>query len=170
MSVDLIRGLYEHHRWANRRLFDHVQGLGEEPAGRALGPQWSAPTIRQMLAHIYGADALWLSRWTDGSLKAIPGGDISTLADLRAQWDVLEAGQRAFLERLLPADLGRMVHYENADGQRFQIALGPLLLHVANHATHHRSEVATMVTLISGSPPETGRVIYELIRTGQMSP
>ena len=43
------------------------------------------------------------------------------------------------------------------------VALGALLLHVVNHATHHRSEAATMITLISGSPPDTGINTY---RTG----
>ena len=29
-------------------------------------------------------------------------------------------------------------------------------MHVPNHATHHRSEIATMLTMASGSPPDTG--------------
>jgi uncharacterized damage-inducible protein DinB len=40
------------------------------------------------------------------------------------------------------------------------VALGPLLQHVVNHATHHRSEVATMLTIVSGSPPDTGINTY----------
>jgi uncharacterized damage-inducible protein DinB len=28
MSVELIRELYDYHRWANRRLFDVAAGLG----------------------------------------------------------------------------------------------------------------------------------------------
>jgi uncharacterized radical SAM superfamily protein len=43
----------------------------------------------------------------------------------------------------------------------------PLLQHVPNHATHHRSEIATMITMISGSPPDTGVNSYLLLRTGQ---
>jgi uncharacterized damage-inducible protein DinB len=31
---------------------------------------------------------------------------------------------------------------------------------VVNHATHHRSEAATMITLISGSTPDTGINTY----------
>ena len=34
--------------------------------------------------------------------------------------------------------------------------LGMLLVHVPNHATHHRSEIATMLTMVSGPPPDTG--------------
>jgi uncharacterized damage-inducible protein DinB len=33
---------------------------------------------------------------------------------------------------------------------------------VVNHATHHRSEVATMLTIISGSPPDTGINTYRV--------
>lgn len=168
MSLELIRGLYDYHRWANHRLCDHVAGLGEEAAGREVGPQFSFPTIRRMLSHIYGADAFWLSRWKGGSPATLPGADIATLAALRARWDVLEAEQRAFLDPLGPGDLARVVEYRNAEGKEFRVALGPLLQHVANHATHHRSEVATMVTMVSGSPPDSGRVTYELTRSGQI--
>jgi len=45
-------------------------------------------------------------------------------------------------------------------GELFTVALGPLLQHVVNHATHHRSEIATMITLISASPPDTGLNTY----------
>ena len=38
---------------------------------------------------------------------------------------------------------------------------------IGAHATHHRSEIATMLTILSGSPPDTGINTWELIRTGQ---
>jgi uncharacterized damage-inducible protein DinB len=82
------------------------------------------------------------------------------MADLRARWDALEAEQRAFVDALSEADLARPVVYKNTGGKEFQVALGPLLQHVVNHATHHRSEAATMITLISGSPPDTGINTY----------
>jgi uncharacterized damage-inducible protein DinB len=38
---------------------------------------------------------------------------------------------------------------------------------VPNHATHHRSEIATMLTMISGSPPDTGINTFIVATTGQ---
>jgi hypothetical protein len=32
---------------------------------------------------------------------------------------------------------------------------------------HHRSEIATMLTMVSGSPPDTGLLTYHLVKTGQ---
>lgn len=168
-ALDLIHGLWEYHWWANRRLFDVAAGLGEEAARREVGPQFSYPTVLRMFAHIYGADWLWLQRWRGTSAAALPGGEIGDLATLRARWDALEPEQRAFLSGLAPADLGRTVPYRNTQGQAFHAPLVTLLQHVPNHATHHRSEIATMLTMISGSPPDTGLVLHALIRTGQVA-
>ena len=161
MELELIRGLYDYHRWANRRLFDVAASLGDAAVTRDLGKHWSFPTLKGMFAHVYGADSIWLSRWKGGSPGRLQGdADFPTLGDVRAKWDLLEAEQRAFVDGLAEADLARPVTYKNTQGTEFHVSLGPLLQHVVNHATHHRSEVATMITLISGSPPDTGINTY----------
>jgi uncharacterized damage-inducible protein DinB len=166
-AVDLVRGLYDYHWWANRQLFDVTAGLGQALADREVGPQFSFPTVQRMLNHLYGGDAIWLSRWQGHSPSSVPGADIPTLAILQERWDTVESEQRAFLAALRPDDLGRTVDYKTTDGRQFRMALWPLLQHVANHATHHRSEVATMLTMLSGSPPDTGVATYRLLVSGQ---
>jgi len=161
MSTELMRSLYNYHHWANRRLFDVAAGLGEAARTRDMGKHWSVPTLMAMFAHLYGADRLWLLRWKGISPARIPtAGDSATLGELRLRWDELEVEQRAFVDGLAEADLRRSVAYANTEGVQFSVALGSLLQHVVNHATHHRSEIATMVTLISGSPPDTGINTY----------
>lgn len=168
-ALDTIRGLYDYHWWANRRLYDVAAALGEEAVGQDVGPQFSYPTVRRMLAHLYGADAIWLARWKGQPTTSIPGGDIASLGHLRQRWDGMEGEQRAFVGALTTADLTRVVEYKNSEGKSFRAPLWPLLQHVANHATHHRSEIATMITMISSSPPDTGLMMYQLVRTGQLS-
>ena len=161
MSTELIRGLYGYHHWANRRLFDVAVGLGDAAVARDMGKQWSVPTLKGMFAHIYGSDMLWLTRWRGSSPSRIPGdADFSSMADIRERWDALESEQRAFVDGLDEAGLARVVSYKNTEGAQFNVALGALLQHVVNHATHHRSEAATMITLISGPPPDTGINTY----------
>ena len=160
MAMELIRELYDYHHWANRRLFDVAAALGDAVT-RDMGKQWSVPTVKAMFAHLYGADSVWLSRWTGGAPTRLLGdADFPTLADVGARWDALEVEQRAFVDGLTDADLARPIAYKNTAGEPLRVALGPLLQHVVNHATHHRSEVATMITLISGSPPDTGLNTY----------
>lgn len=160
MGPTLIRELYDYHRWANRRLFEVAAGLGDAVT-RDMGAHWSVPTLKGMFAHLCSADALWLARWKGAPpVPPISGTDVATMADLRARWDAVEAEQRAFVEGLSEDDLARSVSYVGAGGRPLSLPLGPALQHVANHATHHRSEAATMITLISGSPPDTGIATY----------
>ena len=93
----------------------------------------------------------------------MPGAEIATQSELRARWDPIEQEQREFVQSLTAAELDRVVEYSNTEGKRVRVPLGPPLLHVANHATHHRSEVATMLTMISGSPPDTGIATYLIL-------
>ena len=167
MSVAMVRDLYEYHRWANRRLFDVALALGEDACARDLGKHFSVPNLTRMFAHVYGADLNWLKRFKGTSPPESPFFDIPTMAEVRRKWDPLEAEQKAFVEGLSEADLSREVHYKTSQGQPYSVQLGVLLQHVANHATHHRSEIATMLTLLSGSPPDTGINTWILLRTGQ---
>ena len=168
MSTPMVRDLYDYHRWANRRLYDFAAGLGEPTCARDVGPQFSYPRVTRMFAHLYGADWVWLSRWKGTSPTAVPGDELTTMQVVRERWDALEAEQKAFVDALTDADLARVVSYKNTEGKAYQAPLGQLLVHVANHATHHRSEIATMVTMLRGSPPDTGVNTWILARTGQM--
>lgn len=166
-ALELVRGLYDYHWWANRRLFEHAATLGEDTVGRAVGTQFSFPTVRRMFAHLYAADWIWLARWKGSSPTALPGDDLQTLAEVRERWDQTEGEQRAFIEVLTPADLARVVAYKSTEGRPYTLALWPLLQHVPNHATHHRSEIATMITMLHGPPPDTGIATYQLLASSQ---
>jgi len=167
MSAAMIRDLYDYHRWANRTLFDFAAALGDSLCGRDVGPQFSHSKVTRMFGHLYGADLIWLRRWKGTSPTEQPGAEFTTMAAVRGAWDPLEAEQKAFVEGLSEADVTREIHYKTSRGEAFHVALGVLLQHVANHATHHRSEIATMLTLLSGSPPDTGINTWILHRTGQ---
>src|SRR4029453_5787413 len=117
MSVDLIRELYAYHRWANGRLFNLAAGLGDAMMTRDMGKHWSFPTLKGMFAHLYGADAIWLSRWKGSPPARMQGdADFSTVGELRAKWDLLEAEQRAFVEGLCERDLTRLVAFVQKQG------------------------------------------------------
>jgi uncharacterized damage-inducible protein DinB len=150
-GLRMVDALYEYHWWANRRLFDHAAGLGPAVTDRPLGSQFSAPTIKDLFAHIYGADGYWFAG----------------LGPLRIAWDTLEAEQHAYLSALGADDLERVLEYGTLTGQSRRLPLWTLLQHVPNHATHHRSELATMLTMASGSPPDTGVHTYHAWKTGQ---
>ena len=161
MELELMRGIWGYHWWGNRKHFDLVATLGEDTARANVGKQFSFPTLKGLLAHIYGADRIWFERWKGTSPTRLQGdADFASLADLRKHWVTLETEQQAFLAALATADLKRQLDYKSTDGKPFSQPLWQLLQHVVNHATHHRSEIATMVTMIKGSPASTDMVLY----------
>ena len=151
MAIALLREHWEYHHWANRRLYDVAAALGEEIVARQVGSQFSAPTLCGMLVHIYASDLWWLRVWQGRAPGPPDETGVATLGALRSPWDELIGEQRGFVATLGEADLTRVVEVRGSSRP-----LGLLLLHVPNHATHHRSEIATMLTMLSGSPPDTG--------------
>ena len=169
-AVDVVRAVYDYHGWANGRLFAAARELGPDVT-REVGAQFSAPTVKGMFAHIVGADRIWLDRFTEKPAGRLLGdADFASMEAIGIAGETLEAEQRAFLSGLTSPDLERPVLYTSGlmGGRALTLPLGGLLLHVANHATHHRSEIATMITMLKGSPPGTDRVLYELMQSGQI--
>ena len=169
-DVGVLRAVYDYHGWANRRLFAAARELGPD-VSREVGPQFSFPTVKGMFAHIAGADRIWLDRFQGKPPRPLQkDADFASMDDIATAFEALEVEQREFLASLMATDLDRPVHYTSGlmGGRALTLPLGGLLLHVANHATHHRSEIATMITMLKGSPPGTDRVLYELIQSGQI--
>lgn len=169
MSLSAVRTLYEHHWWANRTLVDTTTKLGEAKAAQEIGSQFSEPSLKRMFFHVFGVDGLWLARWQGVSPTSIPD-EPATLAELAERWVTLEREQKTFLDGLRDSDFDRVINYRLLSGKAYRQPLGLLLHHVPDHGTHHRSEIATMLTMVSGSPPGTGLARFIAIRSGQESP
>jgi uncharacterized damage-inducible protein DinB len=172
MSLATIRTLFAHHWWANRTLLDTAAKLGEDGVAREVGKQFSEPTLKGLFFHIYGVDSLWLSRWRRVSPTTAPteAECAPSLAALGERWVALEREQGEYLGGLHDADLARVIRYRLLSGKEYAQPLELLLHHVTDHGTHHRSEIATMLTMISGSPPGTGLARFIAIRSGQDRP
>ena len=59
--LDELRDLFGYHWWANAKILDGTARVSVEDFDRDLGN--SFPSLRATLAHILGADWIWLRRW-----------------------------------------------------------------------------------------------------------
>src|SRR5438445_11466576 len=99
MTADETRELFGYNAWANRLLFDAAAALSDEVYQRDLKSSFGA--IDGTLAHIVWAEQLWLCRWLGRPNPAVPqGGDLTSLAAVRAGWKEREAERRATLAGL----------------------------------------------------------------------
>jgi len=58
MSPQEIQLLYDFNAWANRRILGAAEKLTPEQYMRAMGSSFAS--VRDTVAHIYGAEWLWL--------------------------------------------------------------------------------------------------------------
>lgn len=157
MFLAAVRRLYEYDRWATGRVLDTAAGLTPTQFTSELVP--GQKPVRDTLVHMLDAHICHLS-WLDGSMtrdasfaRKFPPVDYPDIAAVRAfRWRV-QAETAAFLATLRDdSDLGRVYTRTLKDGTSLHRPMWEVLLHLANHSTQHRSEVAMMLTAAGHSP------------------
>ena len=152
--LDEIGWLYAYHRWAGQRMLDSVASLSDE---QRLRPAVSSfPSVIQTVAHIVGADWVWLKRWQGNSPDTLPSGweDLS-LEQLRDVWTEVLDQQQNFIATLSEQRLRSVLVYTNFAGEEVRGELGGFMRHVVNHATYHRGQVTTLIRQVGGTPLST---------------
>ena len=152
MTHDDLKFLLAYHRWANDRILGAAGTLSDDQLHRDL--KSSFPSVFATLVHTMSADWVWLERWHGRSPTAFPDlSAIRTLAELRPRWSQIEEGQRAFIDGLTPVAITGRIAYRSIKGDPFNDPLGMTIQHAANHATHHRGQVSTMLRQMGATPP-----------------
>lgn len=164
MDLDAVRLLYDYNHWANERLLAVAETAPRERLSERVGASFDS--IHGTLAHVLGAEILWLSRWRGVSPPRLLGGeDFDNLAAIRARWTAQQHELQAFLDDLTPEKLAAPLQYTNTSGKTFRYPLWQLMLHLVNHGTHHRSELADMLTRVGAAPPPTDLIVFLAERT-----
>lgn len=164
MLVEAVRASYAYGSWANERVFDAAEHLTPE---QLLAPGSAGRgSIRDTLVHLVFAHKGWLV-WWDGSLSAAeaygrrPDLDaFPSVAAVREAWAAVDASTQAFLANLTDQTLAGVFENTMPNGMVFRLPLWQMMLHVANHGTQHRSEVAAMLTAAGHSPGDLDMLGY----------
>ena len=146
MSQDLstLRNFFAFGRWANGMILESVAALTPEEYARPIGGSFGS--VQGTLFHLYGADSVWLERFHGRSPRAMPEGEeFLALEELARKWREVEAGQDAYIATLTQEQMEAPLSYVAFSGDSFTRELGDALLHLANHGTYHRGQVATLL-------------------------
>lgn len=160
MNIDDILGFYHFNVWANKRFLSAVEALPSEMMAHNF--KGSFRSIRDVLAHIISAEWIWLERWQGRSPNHLPdwvaSGDFSVLAAHLAG----VASERAeFLRHISEPMLGMVISFTYLSGVSGRHTLADALLHVINHSTYHRGQLASMIREAGGAPPFTDFIVYK---------
>jgi uncharacterized damage-inducible protein DinB len=161
-----LSSLYEYGVWVNQRLLEVAAALTEELFTREVRPGFGS--IHLTFVHILGAEALWFARWQGQSPKAILSlQELPTITIIEERWAELIRARRVNLASMAEVELSETVQWTNMRGQSYVLPRWQVILHCANHSTHHRSEVAAMLTQLGHPPSSTDLLEYYLERAGQ---
>ncbi len=165
MTTADVQLLYAYNRWANTRLLEAASLISSELLDEDVGT--SCRSVFGTLGHIAWGEWLWLGRWRERTAMGQNPLHCVGLTILSSRWSEIEREQSQFISSIAPADLDRLVSYENPVGTRWTYSLRHMLQHVVNHSTYHRGQVAGMLRQIGATPPATDFLLYidELERT-----
>ncbi len=160
--------LFEYNQWANARALEPAEALSHSQLMRPQGHSWGS--VHALLVHMMAAEWIWMRRIRGHSPGALLDPDaFPSVQAIRARWSAVSAETLAFLHQQTERSLQGEVEYANTRGQIFSLALWKILVHVANHATHHRGELAAMYALIDAPHPEEDWYLYFLEQSGQIT-
>lgn len=154
-----IKKLFAYSRWANARTLESASGLTAEEYSRSVGGSFGS--VQGTLAHLYGADWVWLERWHGRSPRALPESEqFATLEALGEKWRKVQDERTAFLEGLDTKRMSEPLTYVNFKGETWTYPLGDTLVHMANHSTYHRGQVATLLRQLGKAPASTDYLLF----------
>lgn len=163
MNVAELTDLYDYNTWAHELVFESVTGLTKEQYERVVGG--SFPSVRLTLEHVLATEVVWLSRWEGHSLGDAP--DYSGIADFNSlirMWRSFRSRQAGFIASLADDELSKPIAIRTRSGIETVQPLGDTMLHVVNHASYHRGQLAALVRQVGGTPRGTDYFLYLVTR------
>ena len=159
MTPEEMRTLYEFNAWANHRSLEVAAKLTNEQFTKPMGSSFGS--VRDTLAHICGAEWIWLERFEGRSPASFPNAsDYVDVAILRAKWAEQEGRLLAFVAALKQEDLNRVLEYKTMKFGVYSNPLWQAMQHVVNHGTLHRGQVMAMIRQLGAKPPATDLIFY----------
>jgi uncharacterized damage-inducible protein DinB len=157
ISADTLRDHLEYSAWATNRLLDAVASLSHDELTRDFGT--SDRTLLGTLAHVFGADRVWLLRVTGRPQHGLSDAD-REWPTIQREWPAVYDGWREWARTLTDEGLLKVLDYTDLRGNPWSQPLWQIVLHMVNHATHHRGQISGFLRSLGHTPPALDLIVY----------
>jgi uncharacterized damage-inducible protein DinB len=159
MTADEINTLFKYNAWANERLLSSLQSLDSERFTRNLNA--SHRSIRGTVAHLAAAEWIWLERWRGRSPdRLLPEAEFETIEMAARRLAEIDSELGKHMKGLTQTDLEGKRDYVTTEGKPYSNVLQDMLLHLINHSTYHRGQVASLLRQVGATPIATDLIVY----------
>ena len=159
MNADYFRTMVDYGYWARDRLMAAAEGMSDAEYAKENG--FTCGSIRGILLHVLGSEAVYAGRWRGETVDPLINHETAPiLAALIERWRQEEEATRAYLSKLGDADVEREIVSRRRNGEEFRRPLWQDITQIINHGTQHRSEAAEALTMIGRSPGNLDVSVY----------
>ncbi len=147
--------LARYNAWATRRLYEHVDVLGEDDYRRDAGLFFKS--VHGTLNHLFVAEhRVWFPRFAEGVSNRVARNEEVESDRARLRQRLVEVAGRwvPLIESLDAARHAATLDYSTTKGVPQSLPFAPTLGHVFNHATHHRGQITAAITAMGYPCPE----------------
>lgn len=146
--------LYQYNQWANHRVLSALekQKVNDEK-------------ILSLMSHVVSALFIWLSRIKGESPEPYPLWKQYTLPRLIELNDEITLKWLEFVANTESFD--RELVYNNYVGDPYKNNVEQIMIHLVNHSTYHRGQVALLLRQQGFEPVNTDFITYDRVITGQ---
>jgi uncharacterized damage-inducible protein DinB len=163
-----FRLLYDFNAWANQRTLDVCAALTPEQFTRDLASSFGS--VRDTLAHIYGAQWIWLERWHGRIPTGLPSpADFPDFETVQRRFAEIDRNLVDYAASLTMDDIQRVIDFKTLAGLPISQPLWQMLQHVANHSTYHRGQVTTMLRQLGAKAASTDLIYFYRERAAKTS-
>ncbi len=143
MNANAFRHFFDYHFNENRSIWDsYITPLPLEQFTHEIA--YSHGSVRDQIVHLMNVDEAWFSGLPGVDLPGpLHPADSNDREVIRAHWDRVEEGMRAFLKKLRDDMLFEKLF---AEGEDKDLILWQVLLHVGNHGTDHRAQILRLLS------------------------
>jgi uncharacterized damage-inducible protein DinB len=154
----------EFMKWADEIV---LGALSEVPADKISADVGSSfKSMLGTLNHVYLAELVWLKR-VQGETNARLA-DLAIPADMNALAQAWPEVHRKWLERagsFSEEEWNKLCAYRTSTGAEFSLPYWQIVLHLVNHGSYHRGQVATMLRQSGVTPPGTDLAMFYRTQT-----
>ncbi|MCU0384020.1 MAG: hypothetical protein MUF68_08125 [Cyclobacteriaceae bacterium] len=152
---DYFFKIYQYNVWANKKVIN------------TLKKQQVVDTkILTLMSHVVSALHIWLARIENRPLaeyKLWEKYDIETLEEMA---DDIGARWLLYIKRNEKFDA--LLIYKNYVGLPYENKIENIMIHLVNHSTYHRAQIATLLRQAGLEPVNTDFITYDRVVTGQL--
>lgn len=131
-------------------LFDYYHQTNRDYIETIVAHTRLPERIRVLMSHILNVQAIWIDRIMEEDSPRFEVWELHNDPLLFPIQNSLIAATQYIFEEF---DLEQHIVYKNSRGKKFQNQVSDILFHIVNHGTHHRAQIAMMLSNEGVAPP-----------------